>query len=318
MKTISKLPVKAYNAVFTPMGRKNLRNRTKMCRANLDSGYRKDGTLIYTLKNRSRFVLHRDNRLSELIFLEGAYEPLETLIVSKSVREGDIVLDIGANVGYYTALLDRLVRPGGQVHSFEPGEGTFAKLMETKSLLKLDQTFLYPRAISDSVGYIDFWVSTSGADAQQSTVKVAALGQQTSRRSVEAVTLDAFVRGLNSKGAARVAFVKCDIEGAELSMIKGARSLIDSQEPPIWLIEHNRAALTEHGNGSLDLLSPFSKFEIYFVPLVWPPSRMASRYAKKWSGVPADLPDECNLIIVPKRGAQANRIVSLRQCGLIE
>jgi FkbM family methyltransferase len=317
MSLFSTLPTKFYNAIFTPMGRKNLRNRAKVCRASLNPGFRKNGTLIYPLKNSNRFVFHRDNHLSELIFLEGAYEPLETLIITHAVHKGDTVLDIGANVGYYTALLDGLVKPDGQVHSFEPGRGTFARLEETKDLLKLDRTFLHAKAISDHVGQIDFWVSTSGSDAQQSTVKVAALGEQTRRNSVEATTLDAFVAALNSKGVAGIAFVKCDIEGAELSMIKGAGSLIHSESPPIWLIEHNRGALTDHGSSSPDLVSPFGDFEIYFVPLSWPPSNMAFRQADKWSGVPAELPDECNLIIVPKRGAQAIRAVTLRQAGLI-
>lgn len=317
IKKIPKLPIKAYNALFTPMGRKNLRNRLKARRANLNPGFRENGTLIYSLNNKNRFVLHRDNDLSELIYLEGAYEPLETLIVAQAVRGKDVVLDIGANVGYYTALLDNLVKPGGQVHSFEPGRDTFAKLEQTKKLLKLDRTFLHQKAISDSVGHIDFWSSTSGSDAQQSTVKVAALGQQASRTRVDATTLDAFVAELKSQGVRTIAFIKCDIEGAELSMIKGAQKLLASQDPPVWLIEHNRPALLEHGNSSLDLVYPFSKFDIYFVRLNWPPSRMATRQAKKWNGVPADLPDECNLIIVPKSGAQAERAIALRKAGLI-
>jgi hypothetical protein len=125
------------------------------------------------------------------------------------------------------------------------------------------------------------------------------------------------VAGLNSNGVGGLAFVKCDIEGAELSMIKGAGSLIDSENPPIWLIEHNRAALTDHGNSSCDLVAPFEDFEIYFVPLCWPPSEMAFRQANKWSGIPDELPDECNLLIVPRRGAQAKRAAALREARLI-
>lgn len=317
IKKILKLPIKAYNALFTPMGRKTLRDFLKKRRAGMNPDYRRTGTLVYLLKNRNRFVFHRGNQLSELIFLEGSYEPLETLVVSKAVQSGDVVLDLGANVGYFTALLDRLVKPGGQVHSFEPGQGTFTRLEETKNLLKLDRTVLHPKAVSDSVGHIDFWLSTSGSDAQQSTVKVAALGQQIRHHRVEATTLDAFVAELHTKGARGVAFVKCDIEGAELSMIKGAQSLITSQDPPIWLIEHNRAALLEHGNSSLDLLSPFADFDVYFAPLCWPPSIMASPQAGKWSGLPDELPDECNLIIFPKRGSYAKRAAMLRQAGLI-
>jgi len=317
IELILKIPMKAYNAAFTPMGRKNLQYLLKKGRVSLIPGYRRDGTLVYSLENGSRFVLQRGNRLSELIFLEGAYEPLETLIVSQSVRAGDVALDIGANVGYYTALLDGLVKPGGQVHSFEPGQGTFATLEETKKLLKLDQAVLHQKAISDSVGHIDFWSSTSGSDAQQSTIKNEGMGQQTRHHRVGATTLDTFAAELNTKGVRNIAFVKCDIEGAEPSMLKGAQNLLGSENPPIWLIEHNRGVLLEHGVSSLDLLSPFSNCDIYFVPSCWPPSIMLSPQADKWSGVPDELPDECNLIILPKRGAYSNRAATLQQAGLI-
>jgi FkbM family methyltransferase len=283
--------------------------------ANRNPDYQRRGAMAYELNNGNRFVLHRGNQLSELVFLEGAYEPLETMIVSQAVRSGDVVLDVGANVGYYTSLLDRLVAPGGQVHSFEPGLGTFSGLETTKQLLGLDHTSLHQKAISDQVGSIDFYVSTSGSDAQQSTVKVAALGKETRLHRVEASTIDAFVAGLKARPG--VAFVKCDIEGAELLMLKGAQGLLNSENPPLWLIEHNRPALIEHQASSADLLAPFTNFEVYYVPLCWPPSMMASPKADQWNGVPAALPDECNLIIFPKHGAFANRAASLRQSGLI-
>jgi FkbM family methyltransferase len=317
VKLALQFPIKAYNALFTPMGRKNLFYFLKKSRASLSPVYRRDGTLVYSLKNGSQFVLHRGNHLSELFFLEGAYEPLETLIVSQAVQGNDVVLDLGANVGYYTALLDKLVKPDGKVHSFEPGQGTFIRLTETKKLLKLDQAVLHPKAVGDSVSHIDFCSSTSGSDAKQNTVKNGALGRHICHNQVEATTLDAFVAELHAKGVQNIAFVKCDIEGAEPSMLKGAQSLLNSQDPPIWLIEHNRMALREHEAASQDLLTSFINCDVYFVPICWPPSIMASPQASKWSGVPDELPDECNLIIFPKRGAYAKRTAALRQSGLI-
>lgn len=314
---ILKLPIKAYNAIFTPMGRKSLYYFLKKCQASLNPDYRREGKLVYQLDNGNGFVLHRGNHLSELVFLEGAYEPLETMIVSKTVRRNDVVLDLGANVGYYTALLDRLVKPDGQVHSFEPGEGTFMKLSDTKKLLKLDRTVLHPKAVGDAVGSIDFWSSTSGSDAQQNTVKNLSLGRYLRHDRVQATTIDAFLAESLTQQAPNIAFVKCDIEGAEPAMLKGAQNLLNSQDPPIWLMEHNRPALVEHGASSSDLLAPFAGYDVYYVQLCWPPSVMASAQAHNWSGIPDELPDECNLIIIPKRGAYAKRADSLRLAKLI-
>ena len=311
------LPTKAYNALFTLMGRKNLYYFLKKYRANLNSGYRTNGTLVYSLNNGNRFVLHRGNHLSELVYLEGAYEPLETIIVSQLIEPGDFVLDLGANVGYFTALLDQLVGSGGQVHSFEPGEGTFAKLQDTKRILGLTQSSLYQKAVGETNGLIDFWSSTSGSDAQQNTVSNPVLGSHLRLTKVQSATLDDFLADLPNRRAEKIAFVKCDIEGAEPAMLKAAKSLLQSHNPPIWLMEHNRPALLDHGTNSADLLAHFIDFEIYFVPLCWPPSIMASPQAEKWSGIPNDLPDECNLLIFPKRGVYAARVSKLRRNGLL-
>ncbi len=312
-----KIPVKVFNAAFTPMGRKNLAYAAKKSLLKLNGEFRAKGTLIYKLNDGSPFVLHRGNRLSELFYLEGAYEPLETLLVSKVVRPGDVVLDLGANVGYFTALLDRLVRPGGEVHSFEPGDSTFPKLEQTKKLLRLDQATLHRKAISNAVGEVDFWSSTSGLDAQQKTTNTPALSQELRLDRVAATTLDTLAAELTSRGANQIAFVKCDIEGAEPAMLKGAKKLLEAENPPVWLIEHNREALADHGCSSADLLKPFADGHIYFVPLCWPPSLMSVPHAQKWSGVADELPDECNLIILPTRGIFAKRAEALRQADLL-
>lgn len=315
--TVLKLPKKAYNAVFTPMGRKRLHYFVKRMRIQMNPDYRRTGTPVYQLKNGQRFVFHRGNQLSELLYMEGAYEPLESLIVSQAVRPGDVALDIGANVGYYTALLDHLVKPGGQVHSFEPGAGTFARLTETKTLLHLDQAVLHRQAVSDAVGHIDFWVSTTGFDGQQGTVRHHGLAEDVRCDRVEAVTLNSFLEELKTQGVSNIAFVKCDIEGAELAMLKSAQKVLSSADPPIWLIEHNLHVLRGYGATSLDLLGHFAGCDVYFSTAAWPPTTMVTSQATKWNGQPEQLPIECNLIIFPRRGVYAGRAEQVRKAGLI-
>ena len=60
--------------------------------------------------------------------IDGAYGKLETDLIKESVQQGDVVLDLGANIGYYTLIFARLVGPQGRVFAFEPDPENFRLL----------------------------------------------------------------------------------------------------------------------------------------------------------------------------------------------
>ena len=84
-------------------------------------------------------------------------------IVKRIVKRGDFVLDIGANIGVYTAALSRLVGSNGTVISFEPIPPTFAILQDTVSRLGFTNSVLVNCALGEQIGRAVMG-STSGSE----------------------------------------------------------------------------------------------------------------------------------------------------------
>ncbi|HEX4824873.1 MAG TPA: FkbM family methyltransferase [Candidatus Polarisedimenticolaceae bacterium] len=156
-------------------------------------------------------------------------------IVSRLVKEGDQVVDIGANVGAYTKCLSEFVGETGHVLSIEPVQPTFFILEYCVKALRLQNVQICNRAISDAAATLTMEVppyDEGGENFYQARIVTDAPSSSLRRVHVEAVTLDSLVSSLGRPPS----FVKCDVEGHELSCIRGATETI-GRSRPAWLIE---------------------------------------------------------------------------------
>ena len=81
-------------------------------------------------------LMHLDKFDESDLSINGIYEPLETEIIKEKIQNGDIVIDIGASIGYFTLLLAKLVGTTGKVFAFEPEPSNFSLLNENIKLNK--------------------------------------------------------------------------------------------------------------------------------------------------------------------------------------
>jgi len=156
----------------------------------------------------------------------GSYEYRKQRLFAQVLHEGDIVFDVGAHAGFYTLLASSRVGWRGRVFAFEPFRPNLYFLKEHLRLNGASNVTVVEAAVSETSGVVRF-----AEGRNTSTARIAADG----KLQVETVSLDeVFV----TQRLSSVAVIKIDVEGAEALVLRGARRLLASQHPLIFLATH--------------------------------------------------------------------------------
>jgi len=170
-------------------------------------------------------------------YYEHNYEFVNINYFRQTIKKGDVVIDIGAQLGLMTKLFADLVRPGsdGKVYSFEPTPKTFKALLQTIKLNEIGEVVVpFQQAISDKKGSAVFNISNNEIDAANSLANVQR-GTELFAIQVDINSIDSLVQENSIK---RVNFIKIDAEGAEYNVLVGARNTILKHRPNINLALH--------------------------------------------------------------------------------
>jgi FkbM family methyltransferase len=164
-------------------------------------------------------------------------ETEQTVSFVNTLRAGQVLFDIGANVGYYTILGARLVGSQGKVIAVEPVIRNLVYLYKHTLLNKASNVFIIPAACSDTSSLAAF---SLGQDYSTGCLANHHQAGNTSERAsflVPTITVDAIVQQLGSCPDV----IKVDVEGAELSVLKGAQVTLREAKPRVLLSTHSAA-----------------------------------------------------------------------------
>lgn len=169
----------------------------------------------------------------------GIYEIAVQKIFVEELKAGDVLYDVGANIGYLTLLGASLVGETGEVYAFEPFPENQDFVQRTISDNHLKNAHLERKAVSDSDGRATL-SSFAGQTSTPSLLPYPSLdnGPEKSTIDVETISIDTFAACHRPPS-----FVKVDVEGAEAMVIAGATKTLSQNPAPRWLIElHNAEA----------------------------------------------------------------------------
>jgi FkbM family methyltransferase len=174
-----------------------------------------------------------DVHVSRSLLFYGEWMEDEVALLSKLLRKGDIVFDIGANIGTHSIAFARAVGTAGKVFAFEPQPSIAQLLMTTIELNELNNVEVIQSVVCES-GKLQFKLDPEDAEKiAGNQAGVSFVNMERPEGDIPSTTLDQFMP-LTPR------LIKIDAEGMEINVLNGAIEMINSSRPIIYTENHER------------------------------------------------------------------------------
>jgi FkbM family methyltransferase len=202
------------------------------------------------------------------VYLNGsANDSQELKLLSAWLEPGDSMIDAGANLGLYSIAAAHAVGRTARVVAVEPSPDLARSIIDSVRLLGLESVIVAQVCIGESHGETEYFVAHANQPTGEQSRRIAPEAvARYARTSVKMLTLDCLAA--EHFGRTSPAFIKIDIEGAERLALAGAADLLASQDPSLWLVEINPAALRRFDAQAEDIVAAFppATFECWLIP----------------------------------------------------
>jgi FkbM family methyltransferase len=211
------------------------------------------------LNKQFKISIHDNNEvLSNIIRATQTYSHGDLIVVDQIVQACDYVLDLGANIGWYSLFAAQIVGDTGKVFAFEPNEKNYKKLLHNIEMNSLTETVLpYPYAILDQnkSGNLKCSLTNFGDHILNPLID---LPHHPGDQLVECICLDDFFQK-EKIDPARISLIKLDIQGSEIAAFNGMKKFFANHRPAI-LTEYSPLHFKALGYSPFDMLSFIDRY----------------------------------------------------------
>lgn len=221
---------------------------------------------IKTTRGGIRWNLDLSEGIDFSIYILGGFEPLTLRLYKELVKSGDVVLDIGANIGSHTLPLAKLVGNDGHVYAFEPTDFAVNKLQNNLNLntnLIKQVTACQAMLVSNEGDPIENKLFSSWPLVENKNLHKKHKGQLMLTTGARAITLDNAVKEYKIN---KIDFIKLDVDGFEYSVLSGGRKSLERFKPTIlmelapYLFQDSQ----EHINEFIQMIEIYKKLKYSF------------------------------------------------------
>ncbi|WP_199883821.1 FkbM family methyltransferase [Anaerosinus massiliensis] len=209
---------------------------------------------MYETKYGDCFWLNNEGYLDKCIKQTGVFDPQSTNVVKNLVKKGDVVLDVGANIGYYSVLMSKLVGINERVISFELTQHYREVLQSNIEINNLNNCDIMDFGLSNGNDICEISIGSSSA-----TMHWADDSKPIKTEKIQLKRLDDIIEFQNIN---KIDFIKIDVDGHEPVFLEGAWQSIEKFKPVI-LLEVNHANYLNYGITAWEFYDLLKRHEFF-------------------------------------------------------
>jgi FkbM family methyltransferase len=221
-------------------------------------------TAEVSVRGGSRMLVRTDDSIGRVLAISGVWEPNVTAAFARVLSPGDVCVDVGAHIGYYTLLASRLVGASGHVYAFEPSPVNYRALRANLELNGVDNVTAYEVAVGreERTAVLN---EGPGTNTGRATLRAPVVERDAGRPQVT-VEVRPLTGQIPAEDLERVRVVKIDAEGSEVEVLRSLAPILDLGLPLAVFLELTPGWVTESELEFLEAMWREQRLTPYLLP----------------------------------------------------